>query len=199
MRDKIKFCSVFGGILAAKSGLWKRSEWECLGALLCHETTYWWMRELTAKPQTGPRDSRGFCWATKRLLPAENMVPKFSGTCTTTQRANRCRRKSELELNLYLSLVYLWPQLLCFCGFFLHSEGVLYLVVLLVSIGPKKEEVLSARSRISIDMFLAEPQHSPLQILQGRFHFIVSSETCFFSSSIKSKVLKWNRIPCLHQ
>ena len=62
------------------------------------------MQELTAKPQTGPRDSRGFCWATKRLLPAANMVPEFSWSGPTTQRANRCRRKSVLEPNLYLSL-----------------------------------------------------------------------------------------------
>ena len=42
-----------------KSGPWKRSEWECLGALWCHETTYWWIQELTAKPQTGPLEPRG--------------------------------------------------------------------------------------------------------------------------------------------
>ena len=89
-----------------KSGLWKRSEWECLGALLCHETTYWWIQELTAKPQTGPLEPRGpSCWATKRLLLSANMVPRFSWSGSATQRANRCRQKRALELNLDLSVV----------------------------------------------------------------------------------------------
>ena len=98
-----------------KSGLWKRSEWECLGALLCHETTYWWMRKLTAKPQTGPLDSRGGSVGPPNVFCQQIWSRGSHGVARPPREQIGGRRKSVLGLNLYLSLVYLWPQLFCFC------------------------------------------------------------------------------------
>ena len=81
------------------------------------------------------------------------------------------RRKSVLEPNLYLSVVYLWPQLFCFCWVLSTFWGRM-IFVCVISFDWSKEgaEVLLACSRISIDMLLALSQHSPLQILQCQFH-----------------------------
>ena len=60
---------------------------------------------VNSKATNGTTRTEGSSWATKRLLLSANMVPRFSWSGSATQRANRCRQKRALELNLDLSVV----------------------------------------------------------------------------------------------
>ena len=99
MRDRLKFLSVFCGIFAAIS--------QARGSVIMSRNHLLVNTRVNSKATNGTTRTEGSSWATKRLLLSANMVPRFSWSGLATQRANRCRQKRALELNLDLSVVWL--------------------------------------------------------------------------------------------